>query len=263
MRKDYHMHPTVLKTPERFELFVKEALRKNIGEICVTDHMPLSLSHAKDRLERGRVRDYCARVRELAEAYADCISIKCGIEIDYHPSVRSEIEEVLGEGSFDFILGSSHIHIFEKENCARYTYNDFAALALENSIRAAESGWFDALSHPDMFRFTFERPDRFPLIVEEYTPARHRALWDALFAAVNKSGAYLEINPHLAEDKRDLFYTYPQDSVVEWALEAGVKFSFGSDAHKPESVGAYLDELEVHPVYGGALAAWESGNETR
>ena len=93
MRKDYHMHPTVLKTPERFELFVKEALRKNIGEICVTDHMPLSLSHAKDRLERGRVRDYCARVRALAAEYADRLSIKCGIEIDY----EAELVLIMGE----------------------------------------------------------------------------------------------------------------------------------------------------------------------
>lgn len=262
MRKDYHIHPTVLSTPERFELFVQEALRKNIGEICVTDHMPLSISHAKDRLARGAVRAYCARVRELAAEYRDVISIKCGIEIDYHPSVLGEIEEVLGEGDFDYALGSSHIHLFEKENFARYTYNDFAVLALENSIRAAESGWFDTISHPDMFRFAFERPERFPLLVEAYTPERHKALWEALFAAVNKAGTYLEINPHLAEDKQDLFYTYPQDAVVEWALEAGVKFSYGSDAHKPASVGVYLDELEKHPVYGKALYFWEGNNDT-
>ena len=134
MRKDYHMHPTVLKKPERFPLFVQKALEMGVGEICVTDHMPLSISHAKDRLERGTVREYCARVRELAEEYRDKIKIKCGIEIDYHPSVIGEIEQVLGEGDFDVILGSSHIHIFEKENCARYTYNDFAKMALENSV---------------------------------------------------------------------------------------------------------------------------------
>ena len=258
IRKDYHIHPTVLKTPERFALFVQEARKKGIGEICVTDHMPLSRSHAKDRLERGTVREYCARVRELAAEYQGEITIKCGIEIDYHQSVLGEIGEVLGEGNFDFILGSSHIHIFEKENCARYTYNDFAALALENSIRAAESGCFHAISHPDMFRFAFERPDRFPLIVEEYTPERHQALWKALFDAVNKKEMYLEINPHLAEEKQDLFYMYPQDTVTEWALSAGVKFSYGSDAHKPEAVGAFLDELEAHPVYGRALTAWKN-----
>ena len=261
MRKDYHIHPTVLSTPERFALFVEEARCKNIDEICVTDHMPLSVSHVKDRLARGAVRGYCKRVRELAAQYQDRITVKCGIEIDYHPSVLSEIEEVLGEGEFDYILGSSHIHIFEKENCARYTYNDFAALALENSIRAAESGWFHAISHPDMFRFAFERPDRFPLIVEKYTPERHRILWDALFRAVNDQHTYLEINPHLAEDKRDIFYTYPQDTVVAWALEAGVKFSYGSDAHTPASVGAYLDELKKHPVYGKALYFWEENDE--
>ena len=139
------MHPTVLKSPERFALFAEQALQKGIGEICVTDHMPLSLSHAKDRLERGSIKAYCARVRELARQYEGRLSIKCGIEIDYHPSVTDEVRAVLEQGEFDYILASSHMHIFVKD-FARYTFNDFAALALENSLKAAQTGWFSAIS---------------------------------------------------------------------------------------------------------------------
>ena len=115
MRRDYHMHPTVMQHPERFAAFVQTALERGIGEICVTDHMPLSLSSAKDRILPGTVREYCKRVRELAAAYADVITVKCGIEIDFHPSVMGEIEEVLGAGEFDYILASSHMHIFIKD----------------------------------------------------------------------------------------------------------------------------------------------------
>ena len=115
MRKDYHLHPMVLQCPERLDWFVERAKQKNIGEICVTDHMPLSLSNAPDRIPSGQVREYCARVRELAKRYEGTIKIRCGIEIDYHPSARAEIERVLDEGDFDFVLGSSHMHIFLKE----------------------------------------------------------------------------------------------------------------------------------------------------
>lgn len=250
------MHPTVLKSPERFALFAEQALQKGIGEICVTDHMPLSLSHAKDRLERGSIKAYCARVRELARQYEGRLSIKCGIEIDYHPSVTDEVRAVLEQGEFDYILASSHMHIFVKD-FARYTFNDFAALALENSLKAAQTGWFSAISHPDMYRFAFERPERFPLVDDGYDVWRHKELLLALFKAVKQQGMYLEINPHLAEDKQDLFYSYPQAEIVTWAQEEGVRFSYGSDAHKAESVGALLEELERHPVYGQALAGWE------
>ena len=251
------MHPQVLTQPLQFEAFVQQALQKNIAEICVTDHMPLSLSHATDRLPRGKVGEYCARVRELASRYEGQISIKCGIEIDYHPSVLGEIEDVLAQGDFDYILGSSHLHVFVK-NYTEYSRNSFAHAALENSILAANSGLFHAISHPDMYRFVFQNPARFPLKDDGYRAELHRDLFEELFSAAAQKKVYLEINPHLAEHECSLDFMYPEAQVAQWALQSGVRFSYGSDAHKPSSVGAYLDELEAHPVYGKALKEWES-----
>lgn len=250
------MHPTVLTAPERFDAFVSMALKKGIGEICVTDHMPLSISRASDRLVREGIADYCARVRELARRYEGQIRIKCGIEIDYHPSVISEIEYVLGEGDFDYILGSSHMHVFVKDMNG-LTYNDFARLAIENSILCAQSGAFDTLSHPDMFRFAFTNAKRFPLTDDGYAPEKHADLWSELLDTVKEKGMRLEINPHLAE-KHGMEFVYPMPTVVEWALQRGIGFTYGSDAHAPESVGALIDELEAHPIYGRAIRLWES-----
>ena len=257
MRKDYHMHPMVIQAPDRFDEFVQSALRKNIGEICVTDHMPLSLSDAPDRIPDGSVRQYCARVREFAKKYEGVIRIKCGIEIDYHSSVISEVERALDEGEFDFVLGSSHMQFFVSDY-SKYTFNDFAKLALENSICAAESGLFSAIAHPDMYRWAFKRPKRFPMIDDEYSPERHEDLIRELLSAVSSRGMLLEINPHLADGEKELFYTYPQDTIVSWALDMNLRFSYGSDAHAPGSVGAMLDELEAHPIYGKALDGWEN-----
>ena len=108
-----------------------------------------------------------------------------------------------------------------------------------------------------MYRFAFENPHRFPLTDDGYAPVRHEALIKELLDAVAKRGMYLEINPHLAESKQDTSYTYPEKIIAEWALEKNVRFSYGSDAHAPYSVGAYLDELERHSVYGKALKNWE------
>ncbi len=63
MMKDYHMHPQVLTAPEKIRDFIEGALSKNIEEICITDHMPLSVSKAKNRIPGGRVGEYCRRVR--------------------------------------------------------------------------------------------------------------------------------------------------------------------------------------------------------
>ena len=257
MRKDYHMHPTIITRPEYFDQFVQVALEKGIEEICVTDHMPLSFSKESDRLPRGTVAEYCARVREHAKRYEGILTVKCGIEIDYHPTVLDEIEAILEQGSFDYILGSSHMHHFVKE-FERYTVDDFADFAIENSIKAAESGWFNTISHPDMYRYAFEHAKRYPLIDSGYDAEKHKDLFRELFRTAKKKGAMIELNPHLAEEKNDWFYMYPQEPILKWALEEGVSFAYGSDAHKPSSVGAWLDELENHPLYGIALRDWES-----
>ena len=249
------MHPTVLQKPEKFALFVQNALKKGIGEICVTDHMPLSVSSASDRIPKGQVAAYCRCVRDLAKRYEGVLSVKCGIEIDYHPSVTGEIAHVLEEGEFDYILASSHMHIFVKEY-AKYTYNDFAQMALENSVMAVESGLFDAVSHLDMYRFAFENAVRFPLIKEAYSPERHEQTLRELFSKMSRNGMYLEINPHLAESKNDIAFVYPAREILHLAQELGVRFSYGSDAHSPTSVGCLLEELEAHAVYGQALRAW-------
>ena len=163
MRKDYHMHPMATQAPERFEGFVKTALLEGIGEVCVTDHMPLSfIPDGTDRIPHGKVGEYIRRVRDFAEQYRGTVSVKCGIEIDYHPSVMSEIEDVLSAGDFDYIHGSTHIHVF-LDDLSKYTFNDLATVSLENQIRAAETGLFHSMPHIEMYRFLFAYPNRFPL----------------------------------------------------------------------------------------------------
>ena len=259
MRKDYHMHPRAIERSETFDAFVSTALGKKITEICVTDHMPLSISHVADRIPAGEVRNYCKTVRELAKRYEGILSIKCGIEIDYHPSVSDEIRAVLEEGDFDYVLGSSHMHIFVKDH-PRYSFNDFASLAIENSQRAAESGWFDTIAHFDMYRFVFDNPKRFPLVDLEYDVFAHENDIKCVLDMIAKNNMLLEINPHLAESKKDITQTYPSEDIVLWALERNVNFSYGSDAHKSSSVGALLDELESHPIYKQALFNWENNS---
>ena len=257
MRKDYHNHANVINKPGQFDAFIEQALNRGIAEICITDHMPLCISHASDRIPAGCVRRYADRVRELAKRYEDRIRIKCGIEIDYHPLIIDHIKRVLDAGDFDYVLGSSHLHLFLFE-FKNYTRNDFARLSVENSIRAAETGLFSTISHPDMYRSVFERQDRYPIPDGEYNYTNVQDLFDQLIDEIKKQDMAMEINAHLAEAHNDLRFTYPQEEIVARALKQGVRFAYGSDAHRPQSVGACLDALEAHEIYGKALKIWEA-----
>lgn len=44
-KKDYHLHPIMLKCPAQAEGFVNAAIAKGFDKICFTDHMPFSITH--------------------------------------------------------------------------------------------------------------------------------------------------------------------------------------------------------------------------
>lgn len=151
MIKDYHMHPAVLTIPEQFQDYVDTAVKRGVQEICITDHMPYG-GWKGDRIPEGRLRDYCAEVRRLAKKYEDKLSIKLGIEIDYHSSIKDYIEEILKIGKFDFVVGAAHLHVIPENTFDTVkTYTEFAEAMLKNSMYAAQTGYFDTIAHLDFF----------------------------------------------------------------------------------------------------------------
>ena len=138
MVRDYHMHPQIITKPELFAQFVETARKNGIEEICITDHMPLIGSSLKDRLPAGSVREYCETAKRLKEQYRDVLSVKIGIEIDYHPTVTDQIRRVLDEGEFDWILGSSHLHALPGQDIVKSskTRTKYAMKMLENTAAA-------------------------------------------------------------------------------------------------------------------------------
>lgn len=259
MIKDFHTHPQIIKDTKNFDAYASIAIENGIDEICITDHMPLVGSTVSDRIPQGKVEEYCFKVREIADKYKGRLSVKLGIEIDYHPSIRNQIEDVIKSGKFDFILGSSHLHAIKELdifNLAK-TRNGYAKAMLENTISAAESGYFNAIAHMDMYHWVFSNPERFPLQNDNFCEDRHSELIDKALDAIKQNNMHLEINPHFAVSQNDISCTYPSTSIVELALNKGIKFSYGSDAHKSNDVGVMLEALRSHKVYGQALKSWE------
>ena len=259
MRKVYHIHPQIIKGQEYFDAFAAQAIAKGLDEICVTDHMPLSTVQAGDRIPAGRVEDYCRAVREAARSYEGKLSVKLGIEIDFHPDYLDEIDAVLRAGRYDYVLGSVHLHLNGQWNTFSRlsTYNEYVDETLKQTVRAAQCGRFSALAHIDLYRWVFTQPKRFPLKDDGYSFEKHWSCYDKALNAIRDEGLRLEINPHFAIPTNDAEITYPEPDIIKMALKKGLRFSYGSDAHFAEQVGGLLSVLETHPVYGPAIRKWE------
>ena len=258
MIRDLHMHPHVVKGAENFDAFAETALAKGITEVCITDHMPLSCSHADDRIPKGQMRRYYENALAAKEKWSGKLRVLIGLEVDYHPSFMGEIEDALSVGGLDLVLGSTHIHAVPGLVEKLGSRTAVARAALENEILAAKSGLFDIITHMDMYRWIFNKPERYPLIDDGYDPENCTDLADELFSAINEAGVRLEVNPHLCCSTGSIGDTYPCPFFIGRAYARGVRFSYGGDAHHGHEVGTLLPELRAHPVWGRAIKEFEN-----
>ncbi len=237
--RDGHTHPNILKKPEQADEFVRRAAELGLSEIVFTDHMPFSRTGDEhDRIPPGAVGEYCRAVRRTAKKYEDTVRVSCGIEIDYHPDDVDEIKDVLSAGEFDTVLGSSHLSIFGYGyDYGKMTFTDYAALVLENTVSAAESGLFDVMTHLDIYRIVFTWTDDHPLTDDGFELGRVEPTLRAAFRAMEKNGAALEINTAPLYKSFDTFGVYPEKRILDIAADYSLRYVCGSDAHVPERVG--------------------------
>ncbi len=251
---DYHTHPNILNRPQATDEFIDSAIEQGFQEICFTDHMPLSISDAGDRIPKGKIKQYCEAVMEKAIEYEGKISIKTGIEIDYHPDFRNEIEDVLEQGNFDIILGASHLHIPGYNiSMNSITPNEYAKLSLQNTLLAIKSGYFDIITHLDLYRWVYTRPERFPVKPGTYCVDEHIDILKEIMREIEIRKLKLEINSLAILHKVGECGVYPGEDIMKLSYQYDILYSFGSDAHTPDWVGYGYDYLKNSNAYKKAF----------
>ena len=248
---DMHTHPQIIKGAERFDEFAEIAIQKGIKTIGITDHMPLESLKQSDRIPVGMLKEYCRTGREIKKKYQGILDVKLGIEADWHPTIKDAVEQVVCEGEFDYVIGSSHLHAIKSIPFfdGHLTRDDYIELMMENTISAAQSGYFNSIAHIDMYKWIFLKPDRFMLGGDEYDETAHESSIKAALTAIKQNGLMLEVNTHLTCMQDDPKNIYPSVFIANMAKDMGLKFYFGSDAHKPEEVGTKIDYIRSHPLY--------------
>lgn len=251
---DHHIHPNIINRPQAADAFIDSAVKQGFQEIYITDHMPLSISKAGDRIPKGKIKQYCEAVKKKAEEYEDKISIKTGVEIDYHPDFLSEIEDALEQGDFDIVLGASHLHIPGYNiPINAMTPNEYAGLSLENSLLAIKSGYFDIISHLDLHRWVYTCPKRFPIQPGTYCVDEHMDILKAIMREIEMRKVKLEINSLAILHKVDECGVYPGEDIMKLSYQYDIQYVFASDAHTPDWVGYGYDFLKNSNVYRRAF----------
>jgi histidinol-phosphatase (PHP family) len=237
--KDFHVHESYssdapLATPERY---CRVAERRGIDEICFTTHLILTGPDVQHGISPEKIPSYLRDI-EAAQENTD-VTLRAGLEIDWFPEVEREIDEILDEYPLDYVLGALHyvrgIDIGSRRQSPSFFLGkelvDALDIYFEEWGKAAESGLFDVMAHPDYFRKYLSLTHEMPVSFEEYGSKVHDAL-DSLRShgvgiGVNASGYRHGIGDH-----------YPIKGFLRAAREAGIDtVVVGSDCHTVGDLG--------------------------
>ena len=237
---DAHVHPyQVRRDAQGPEEFAQAAFEKGLDGLVFTEHAPLWYPeprlHFMTEPELLRCIEDCLATKAR---WAGRVDIRIGVEADWHPRNADFVAGLLARHpEIECATGSIHLHgpHWEKER-EGLDGEESTALALRETLAAVKSGLFSRINHIDFFRIHLQRTGA------EYHPERHEEAFREIFAEMEKRGIAFEWNA--SGFRRDFAEALPCDLVWRWSLDYNLPRTYGSDAHKPEDVGAFIDRFK-------------------
>ena len=233
---DTHMHTPLCKHAEgEPEAYAEAAERRGLAGIIMTCHNPVPGGWSADaRMGEDEFDAYVAMVDRARRAWSGRVDVRLGIESDYVPGFEPYLTSFLRRAPFSYVLGSVHPHI--REYKAAYLRpgaepSEYQRTYFEHLAMAAESGLFDALSHPDLVKNIF--PSRWDpnLILDDIRRSLDRIARTGVAMELNTSGlnkAYGEMNPGR--------------TILAEMYVRRIPVVVGSDSHVPARVGDKFEE---------------------
>jgi histidinol-phosphatase (PHP family) len=232
---DYHLHVIAHgdrpMTVENILEYCEVAHERGIRQMGITEH---------DRY----LEDIDLAAFQEAREMSQDVGLRLGIEIDFIPGNEDEMDRVATALPYDYVIGSvhrvdyeevdhpDHMEIYEKWE----TYELYEAY-YENVRKAALSGRFAVIGHPDLIKIFRHFPDR------DITP-----MLEETADAVAESGVVVDVNA--AGLRKPIGEIYPARDFLEMFHRRGAPIILSSDAHSAGEVAAgYKKSLKlVHDV---------------
>lgn len=236
---DYHTHHNRCGHADgTLEDYIESAMRKGLKEIGLSDHSPIYHRGNNPHILPGiamswdMLPGYFEEAAMLKEKYRGRAEVRVGIESDYVPGWEDHFRSLWDRDEIDFVIGSVHWvddwHIFSKELPSGVTKEELFLAYVDRLKGAAVSGIYNTIGHIDAIKqWNLVTPER---AVEEYRK---------VLRSMAEVGVALELNTSgLRKRTKE---QYPSRDVLAEAYRLGVPVCLGSDAHKPDLVGAGFD----------------------
>ncbi|RME32537.1 MAG: histidinol-phosphatase HisJ family protein [Thermoflexia bacterium] len=237
---DFHIH-TLFSFDSRspLEEVCEAAIAWGMTELAITDHVdlnPLDGGYGFFRPEEQWEALTAGRAK-----WDGHLALRIGLECGEPHLFGDGLWEILVAREYDVVLGSLHWVGNRPVETAEF----FQGLSLEEGVslyfaelaRVAEDADYDVLAHPDIIRrAVYHRFGSGELDLRPFEAQVRRVL-----RAVAERDKGLEVNTSFR--RRGMGGPGPSVQVLRWFREEGGRWvTLGSDAHRPQDVGADFSE---------------------
>ena len=259
MRTDYHVH-TEFSDDSNYpmEQVIKDAITKGFDELCFTDHVDYGIKKDWDEpgemiYRKGGAGEpdqmpvanvdypvYYKTFQKMKELYQDNISLKFGLEFGMQAHTVEKYEKLFSRYPFDFIILSVH-EIEDKEFWDQgfqngMTQQEYNERYYEEMLYLVQNYHnYSVLGHMDLIT----RYDKAGV----YSFEQLKPILTKILKIVITDGKGIEVNT--SSHRYGLKDLTPSRDILKLYKELGGKIiTIGSDSHKPEHLGAFVDEMK-------------------
>lgn len=223
-----HMHTVLCKhAVGSLDDYAAAAQRRGLKGMIVTCHCPLPDGmSASVRMTPEQYPEYVAQVAACREKWAGELDVRLGLESDYLPGIEPWLEALHQKEPLNYVLGSVHPQLEEYREL--YFNGDWPAYHHQyflSLVEAAETGLFDALSHPDLVK---------NFGTDEWDLGKMLPHIQHCLDRIANTGIAMELNTS------GLFKTLPEmnpsATILREMCIRKIPVVIGADAHRPERV---------------------------
>jgi len=231
---DLHNHtPRCNHAEGTLDEYVLSAIKQGTKVFGFSDHAPMDFD-PKYRMKFEEMSSYVEDVKQVEKKYKDDITILLGYEVDYLPG---HMDTRVLNAEVDYLIGS--VHFLEgwgfdnPEFMGRWEEQDIDEVwqkYFDTIEDMANTKLFDIVGHLDLIK------------VFKFLPkgSISKMAKNAL-NAIKKADMVLELN--VAGYRKKIEEPYPSKELLELAFSLDIPITFSSDAHKPEQVAMFNEQI--------------------
>lgn len=237
---DYHIHSSFSgDSSEKFENITKNAIKKGLTSICITDHQDFGF-YADGILFELDKDEYFNYMLYIQDKYKETIDIRIGVETGLEVDKAVRLKEFVNRHPYDFVIGSSHlINGFDpyypeyfNGKTERQAFIEYFESIVDNLKVCSD---FDVYGHIDyVVRYAPSKDKNY--IYHDYSD-----ILDEILKTIIQKGKGIEVNT--SGLRSGLNNPNPSYDIIRRYRELGGEIlTFGSDAHKAQDIAWGFDE---------------------